>query len=54
MSSSDRVAMWHPDVPGTKTTPVLVSRKAYETTWRQIGWKEHRPPKATKKETDRK
>lgn len=41
----DRVQIWHPDVPGTRTNPSSVTRRA-AAAWATVGWLPW-PPKKT-------
>ena len=45
----DNVQIYHPEIPHTKDKPAVVSRKGYDTVWREKGWRLH-PPRETKKE----
>lgn len=48
----EQIRMYHPDVPHTKETPVVRSKKQYEAVWKDKGWKLWKPStaKSTKKE----
>lgn len=48
---SDRVRMYHPNIPGTHQTPVERSRRQYERVWRALGWRLW-PPRKKKKAAD--
>lgn len=44
---SERVQIYHPKIPGTRTTPETVSRHQYEVVWKAKGWRLH-PPRTRK------
>lgn len=49
---ADRVLMWHPDVPDTRSSPVERDRRQFERVWKPKGWRLWTPSTARKKETD--
>lgn len=36
---AEQVAMVHKDLPNTKETPVIVSKRSFEAGWKGRGWK---------------
>ena len=48
----ERVRMWHPDLAHTRDDPPEVSRRSFEITWRDKGWRLWPPPKQKKRASE--
>ena len=42
------IQMWHPNVPGTKESPVTRTRRQFDDSFKAVGWRLWPPKKTTK------